>query len=138
MYAATKTATPVEDVREGFTEIRDEVLSRTSLWELVLRPSLDLYPSERRWRSREEIIANMRANDLRIDYMSTTPNSPDRIMPVRISFTYPDRFKTQAVVREIVAKFNKRRVRTDGSRAPGETRAETIAVEVLDPAGLPE
>lgn len=59
-------------------------------------------------------------------------------MPVRISFTYPDRFKAQAVVREIVAKFNKRRVTTDGSRLPGETRAETIAVKVSDPASLPE
>jgi uncharacterized protein involved in exopolysaccharide biosynthesis len=138
MDATARTATPVEDVREGFTEIRDEVLSRTSLWELVLRPSMDLYPGERRWRSREEIIANMRANDLHIDYMSTTSNSPDRIMPVRISFTYPDRFKAQAVVREIVAEFNKRRVTTDGSRLPGETRAETIAVKVSDPASLPE
>jgi hypothetical protein len=154
MYAATKTATPAEDARERFAEIRDEVLSRSSLLEMVLRPSLDLYHRERQRLPMEEIIGNMRANDLRIEHTFKTSSSPGAILPVRISFTYPDRFKAQAVVREIVTRITEGNVRISRRRNRGETRTGTIVAEVpgivaaaevpdivaevLDPASLPE
>jgi hypothetical protein len=154
MYAATKTATPAEDARERFAEIRDEVLSRSSLSELVFRPSLDLYPGERKRRAMEEIVGNMRANDLHIEHTFKTSSSPGPILPVRISFTYPDRFKAQAVVREIVTKILEGNVQIQRRRNRGETHTGAIVAEVpgvvaaaevpdivaevLDPASLPE
>ena len=138
VHAATKTGTPVEDANERYAEIRDEVLSRSGLEELVLRPSLDLYPGERKWRPMEEIIANMRANDLRIEKQYMTSSSQSPVSAVLISLAYPDRFKAQAVVREIVTRFTEKNLMIDRRRNQGETHAGTIVMEVLDPARLPE
>ena len=133
MHAAVGTMTPAEDALERFAEITDEVLSRSSLSELVFRPSLDLYPGERKRRPMEEIVANMRANDLRIEKTASGP-----ILAVRISFTYPDRFKAQAVVREVLTRITEGNVEIERRRNRGETRAGTIVMEVLYPASLPE
>jgi uncharacterized protein involved in exopolysaccharide biosynthesis len=166
VHAATKTGTLVEDVNERYAEIRDEVLSRSSLEEFVLRPSLDLYPGERKLHSMEEVIANMRATDLRIAPMTPTPNSQGPVSAALISFNYPDRFKAQAVVHEVVTKFAEGNGEIEGrpnrgkthagtgvmgpaslaeaplflidrGRNQGETHAGTIVMEVLDPASLP-
>ena len=145
MHAVAKTPTPAEDVWERFAEFKDEVLSRSGLEELVLRPSLDLYPSERKRRPMEEIIANMRANDLRIENTLRTSGSQVLVSAVSISLAYPDRFKAQAVVREILTKFTEGNVTTQLRRAWGKARAgisvgeeADIVMEVLDPASLPE
>jgi hypothetical protein len=139
MYAAAGTMAPAEDARDRFAEITDEVLSRTSLSELVQRPALDLYRRERQRRPLEEIIGNMRANGLRIDYPFKTSASPSPIiLPVRVSFTYPDRFKAQAVVREIVTKITEQNVVVGRRRARGGTRAGPMVLVVLDAASLPE
>jgi hypothetical protein len=87
VHAATKTGTPVEDVNEWYAEIRDEVLSRSGLTELVLRPSLDLYPGDRKRRPMEEVIANMRANDLRITTITATAGSQAPVSAVLCSAT---------------------------------------------------
>jgi hypothetical protein len=133
MHAAVGTMTPAEDAPERLAEITDEVLSRSSLSELVFRPSLDLYRRERQRLPMEEIIGNMRASDLRIE--NTAPGS---ILAVLISFTYPDRFKAQAVVREILTRITEGNVEIERRRNRAETRAGTIVMEVLYPASLPE
>jgi uncharacterized protein involved in exopolysaccharide biosynthesis len=132
MYAAAGTMAPAEDARERLAEITNEVLSRSSLSELVLRPALDLYRGERQRRPMEEIIGNMRANDLRIEH------TPGPILAVRIFFAYADPLKAQAVVKEIVTKFIEANGVIERRRNRGETRAGTIVMDVLDPASLPE
>jgi uncharacterized protein involved in exopolysaccharide biosynthesis len=138
MYAAAGTMTPAEDARERLAEITNEVLSRSSLSELVLRPSLDLYSRGRQRRPLEEIVGNMRANDLRIEPTFKTSSIPGPILPARISFAYADRLKAQAVVREIVTKFIEGNVAIEKERSRGATRQGTIVMDVLDPASLPE
>jgi uncharacterized protein involved in exopolysaccharide biosynthesis len=133
MHAAVGTMTPEADAPERLAEITDEVLSRSSLSELVTRPSLDLYPGERQGLPMEEIIGNMRANDLRIGN-----TAPGPILRVLISFTYADRFKAQAVVREIVTKFTEGNAVIERRQNRGETRAGTIVTEAWYPASLPE
>jgi uncharacterized protein involved in exopolysaccharide biosynthesis len=88
-----------------------EILSRSSLTEMIQRIGLDLYREDLVSRPMEDVIQDMRNRDLRIE----------RLLPrdFRISFEYPDRLKAQAVVRELTARFN-------GS------------AEVLTPATLPE
>ncbi len=155
-----------------------EVLSRTSLGQIIQSPNIDLYARARRsspmeevidtmrkhvrlerndpaatlrisfeyadaykaWRRRsmKEIIGNMRANDLRIDYPFKASNSPGPILPVRISFTYPDRFKAQAVVREVVTRIFEVSRMIGRRRARGETSAGPMVVVALDPTSLPK
>src|ERR1039457_1138207 len=89
-----------------------EILSRSSLTEMIQRIGLDLYREDLVSRPMEDVIQDMRNRDLRIE----------RLLPrdFRISFEYPDRLKAQAVVRELTtARFN----------GPAE---------VLTPASLPE
>jgi len=138
MYASAGTSTPTEDARERFGEIQDEVLSRTSLSEVVLRPSLDLYHRERQRRPMEDIIGNMRGNDLRIEPTFETSSGPSPVLPARISFAYPDRHKAQAVVREIVTRITEQNAVIGRRRALGAAPAGTISMVVLDPASLPQ
>src|ERR1017187_6886711 len=85
------------------------ILSRSSLTEMIQRIGLDLYREDLRpW---EDVIQDMRNRDLRFERR--------RPRDFRISFEYPDRLKAQAVVRELTARF-------------------IGSAEVLTPASLPE
>src|ERR1022692_1807692 len=83
-------------------QLTQEILSRGSLAELIQRPSIDLYRSERARRLMEAIIDGMRHRDLRI--APTSPAgmaAPEHPTSFEISFEYADRGKAQAVVREL-------------------------------------
>jgi uncharacterized protein involved in exopolysaccharide biosynthesis len=84
------------EYNERLPLITDEILSRGSLTELIVRPSLDLYRSERFRRPMEDIVDDMRRRDLRIAPLGVT---------LQISFEYADRDKAQAVVRELEARY---------------------------------
>jgi capsular polysaccharide biosynthesis protein len=99
------------DVSRHLQEMQQELLSRSSLTEIIQRPSLDLYRKERAIYPMEDVIDEMRKRDVRIERL------PARAF--RISFEYPDRVKAQAVVRELTA------------RCSGHA-------EILTPASLPE
>jgi hypothetical protein len=76
------------------------ILSRSSLAELIARPELDLYRGERAGHPMEQAIDRMR-EELRIE-----PPAPARLAaPFSIAFTYGDRWKAQAVVRELASMF---------------------------------
>src|ERR1035437_3746672 len=79
--------------------ITDEILSRSSMSELILSPSLHLYREERQRRPMKDIIDDMRRRDLRIAPLAVT---------FQISFEYADRDKAQAVVREVVDRYRGR------------------------------
>lgn len=69
--SATLHITPSEpnDFNQAHSEagmIAGDVLSRTSLSNLIMAPDLRLYDQERRSQDMEEVIANMKAKDLRI------------------------------------------------------------------------
>ena len=123
---------PVERLRE----IAQEVLSRGSLSDLIQRPSLDLYREERSRRPLEDVIEDMRRRDLRI---APTPApglaglGPEGNF--QISFEYADRFKAQAVVRELVTKFTESNVTAE--HAPdGETMSSSLVLEAAEPVML--
>jgi uncharacterized protein involved in exopolysaccharide biosynthesis len=110
------------------------ILSRSSLAELMQRPSLDLYRGERARHPMERVIDKMR-EDLRIE-----PPAPTGLRTTfSIAFTYTDRFKVQAVVHELVSKFVESQTNylkdTLGLKL---NLADEARLEVLDPASLPE
>ena len=99
------------EVNNNLNQNLGDILSRSSLTEMIQRIGLDLYREDLASRPMEDVIQDMRSRDLRIEHQ--------RPWDFRISFEYPDRLKAQAVVRELTARLN----------GP---------VEVLTPATLPE
>ena len=119
------------------SQLTEGILSRDSLALLIRRPSLDLYPMERRWRPMEDIVDDMRRRDLRIA-PTETPGfaGSSHLTSFQISFEYADRDKAQAVVRELVTEFTERIVEVERGlqrdKMPG-----SLKLEVVDPATLP-
>jgi len=105
-------------------QMQQEILSRSSLTELITRQSLDLYAKERLKRPLDDIVQDMRNRAIRIQMIDLPVSArlQNGQMPATaftISFTYIDRFKAQQVVRELVTKFVDQNVKlhTDQARA---------------------
>jgi polysaccharide chain length determinant protein (PEP-CTERM system associated) len=98
---------------ERLNQMQQEILSRSSLSGIITQPSLDLYKKDRQQRPMEDIVQDMRKY-IKIQMMDM-PGGPggDRKMAsaFSISFQYTDRYKAQAVVRELVTKFTEQNVR---------------------------
>ncbi|HEY3840924.1 MAG TPA: hypothetical protein VGL72_30335 [Bryobacteraceae bacterium] len=94
-----------------------EVLDDAALAEIIDRPAFDLYRKEREQQDMRPAIAAMR-RDLRFivsEHFGFT-----------VSFTYPDRFKAQRVVSDVIAKLADS-VRNAGVvYIPGPTRSRSI------------
>lgn len=101
-----------------------DVLSRRSLSELIQRPVLDLYKSERAREPLEDIIANMNQKDIKIG-ISQDGNAE----LVHVSFVYRDPDKAQAVTNALTSKMLDARARIPF------TREESL---VVSPATLPQ
>jgi polysaccharide chain length determinant protein (PEP-CTERM system associated) len=103
---------------ERLNQMQQEILSRTSLQEIIQRPSLDLYKRERQRLPLEDIIQDMRNKYIKIQMMETPNNSGSRIASAfLIQFSYSDRYKAQQVVRELVTKFTEQNVTVQRNQA---------------------
>jgi uncharacterized protein involved in exopolysaccharide biosynthesis len=90
---------------ERLIAMQQQIESRTQLQELIQRPSLNLYPKERQRKPMEDVIELMRKG-ITITILDTGASQQQRFASAfRISFSYADRYKAQAVVRELVSKF---------------------------------
>jgi len=97
-----------QQMGERLEQMKQEILSRSSLTELIMRPSLNLYPKDRQTRPTEDIIQDMRNKYIRIEpVLLPGAQTTDKKLASAffISFDYTDRYKAQAVVRELVNKF---------------------------------
>ena len=82
------------------------VMSRTSLSNLIQSPELNLYPTERQSKPLEDVIEAMKSKDLKI----TISQSPQSLLTRKasaftISFAYYQRFKAQATVQKLITRF---------------------------------
>jgi polysaccharide chain length determinant protein (PEP-CTERM system associated) len=104
---------------ERLNQMQQEILSRTSLQELIQRPSLDLYKRERQRLPLEDIIQDMRNKAIVIKMMDTPTSGGERrfASAFMIQFSYTDRYKAQAVVRELVTKFTEQNVTVQRNQA---------------------
>jgi len=91
---------------ERLMAMQQQIESRTQLQELIQRPSLNLYPKERQRKPMEDVIEEMR-KAIKITLLDAGAAQPGQRFSsaFEISFAYPDRYKAQAVVRELVSKF---------------------------------
>jgi polysaccharide biosynthesis transport protein len=95
---------------ERLQQMQQEILSRSSLIELVQRASLDLYKKERASKPMEDIVETMR-KDIKLSIMETPTSMGRRAASAfQVSFSYSDRYKAQSVVRELVTKFTEQNV----------------------------
>jgi len=106
-------------MQERLSQMQQEILSRTSLQELIQRPSLDLYKRERQRLPLEDIIQDMRNKYIQIRMMDVPNSTGDRRAATAflIQFSYSDRYKAQQVVRELVTKFTEQNVTVQRNQA---------------------
>src|SRR3954471_16418968 len=91
---------------ERLSQLQTEIQSRTSLAEIIQKPSLDLYKKERNKLPMEDIVQDMRNKYIRITPLADSNAGGRRFASAfAVSFMYIDRYKAQAVVRELVTKF---------------------------------
>ena len=97
---------------ERLTQMQQEILSRTSLAEMVQRPALNLYPKERQRMPMEDIIEQMRNKDIKISMLDGALQGSNRGLAAAfvIQYKYTDKYKAQAVVRDLVSKFEEQNV----------------------------
>jgi succinoglycan biosynthesis transport protein ExoP len=97
---------------ERLTQMQQEILSRTSLSELIQRPSLNLYPKDRQRLPMEDVVEQMRNRDIKISMLDVATQGVNRGLAAAfvIQYKYTDKYKAQAVVRELVSKFSEQNV----------------------------
>jgi polysaccharide chain length determinant protein (PEP-CTERM system associated) len=97
-------------MQQRLSQMQQQILSRGSLGELIQRPALDLYRKERARYPIEDVVTEMRAK-IDIRPVEVNGGGQGRVASAFIiSFSYPDRFKAQAVVRELVGQFTEQNV----------------------------
>jgi polysaccharide biosynthesis transport protein len=97
---------------ERLQQMQTDILSRTSLAEIIQKPSLDLYKKDRTRIPMEDIVQDMRNKYIRITPLTTdtSAHTGRYAGAFAITFMYTDRYKAQAVVRELVTKFTEQNV----------------------------
>jgi hypothetical protein len=151
------------NVTDFLLQIDQEVLSRTSLSNIIQEPGLDLYREERARKPLEDVIEKMRTQDIRIT-IDGPPRASDGRVAFHIAFFYPDRVKARDTVQALLTHFNDANL--NGQRAQSaagqpdqfqrlearvaslekrlglpsaapEPRGPGINLEVIDPPSLP-
>jgi uncharacterized protein involved in exopolysaccharide biosynthesis len=108
----------VSQMADRLQQMQTEILSRGSLSEIIQKPSLDLYKKERQKLPMEDIVQEMRNKYIRITPMADTATGGRRYASAfAVSFMYTDRYKAQAVVRELVTKFTEQNVTVQRNQA---------------------
>ena len=104
---------------ERLQQMETEILSSHSLAEIIQKPSLNLYPREQKKMPIEDIVEEMKNKHVTI----TPLNDPTGLAAGKyasafeIRFSYTDKYKAQAVVRELVSKFDEQSVAVQRNQA---------------------
>jgi polysaccharide chain length determinant protein (PEP-CTERM system associated) len=102
-------AVSFNQMSERLTQMQTDILSRTTLEEIIRKPSLDLYKKQRQRIPMEDIIQEMKNKHIKLTPIVT---GGDRrfASAFQISFDYSDRYKAQLVVRELVNRFTEKSI----------------------------
>jgi polysaccharide biosynthesis transport protein len=109
-------------------QMETQILSRTSLSELIQKPTLNLYPRERANKPLEDVIEQMRTRDVHINVMNLAGAGGRPATAFEISFQYEDASKAKAVVEALITRFMEESVNVTGnaSKATSEFFKEEI------------
>jgi succinoglycan biosynthesis transport protein ExoP len=94
-----------QQLNERIMQMEQEILSRTSLSNIIQDPRLDLYKAERANKPLEDVIEEMRTRDIKIRIDSLAGEGARRASAFSISYSYPDRLKAQQTVQALITKF---------------------------------
>lgn len=107
-------------------EVTQRVTTRTNLWRIIEK--YDLYPDERKRKTREEVIDEMR-EDVGIDFINAEVSDPrggnkpvELMIAFTLSFKYDDPKITQQVASELTSLFME-----ENARARTQTAGEAVA-----------
>jgi succinoglycan biosynthesis transport protein ExoP len=103
-------------------QMETQILSRTSLSELIQRPNLNLYPRERANKPMEDVIEQMRTHDVHIIIMNLAGAGGRPATAFEIQFQYEDASKAKAVVEALITRFTEEsvNVQANGSKATSD------------------
>lgn len=93
-----------ERLTERIISMEQEILSRTTLSQIIQDPRLDLYKRDRAKEPLEDVIEKMRTRDIHIK-IEQAPGDARAASAFFISFEYPDRVKARDTVQALVTKF---------------------------------
>ncbi len=105
-----------QQMSDRINQMQQDILSRTSLSQIIQDPRLDLYKSERDRQPLEDVIEKMRTKDIAIRIMSIAGQGNRPASAFSISFAYPDAHKAQAVVQVLLSKFTESNVNVQTSQ----------------------
>ena len=97
-------------------QMENEILSRTSLSNIIQDPRLDLYKSDRASKPIEDVIETMRSRDIKIHIESLPGEGSRRASAFSISFAYPDRVKAHDTVQALITRFQDSNLTTQATQ----------------------
>jgi hypothetical protein len=89
--------------RDWMVKNMNEVLSRESLSEMIQRPELNLYPTERAKVPLEEVLDNIRSRDISFHAREDSRGAPSTALDV--TFAYRDQKKAQSMLNAVIQRF---------------------------------
>ena len=103
---------------ERLQQMETEILSRTSLEEIIRKPSLNLYARDLQRIPMEDVVQKMLNKDIKISPIASAGGAGNRFASAfTIQFKYTDRYKAQQVVRELASRFTEQNVRFQQNQA---------------------
>ncbi|HXJ38739.1 MAG TPA: hypothetical protein VNH18_05645 [Bryobacteraceae bacterium] len=95
-----------QQLTERIQQMEGNILSRTSLSNLIQAPDLDLYKKERASKPLEDVIESMKLKDLRIDINNAAQTLLTKhASSFTIQFSYSNRFKARDTVQKLISRF---------------------------------
>lgn len=94
-----------QQLTERITQMQGNILSRTSLSNIIQSPDLLLYPKERATKPLEDVIEAMKSKDLHITIDTSASAGNKHASSFKISFAYSNRFKAQNTVQKLMTRF---------------------------------
>jgi succinoglycan biosynthesis transport protein ExoP len=118
-----------QNMSDRVAQMQTSILSRTSLSELIQRPTLNLYRRERESKPMEDIIEQMRSRDVHITVMNVGGAGGRQATAFEIQFSYDDASKAMAVVQALISRFMEESVNLQNGQ--GKTTTDFFKDEIM-------
>src|SRR5580658_2385336 len=105
-----------QQLTDRIMQMENEILSRTTLSNIIQDPRLDLYKSDRASKPLEDVIETMRTRDIKIKIDALPGDGLRRASAFSIAFSYPDRLRAQQTVQALMTKFQDSNLNTQATQ----------------------